>query len=78
MWYDHDLKETVNKIPESAFDIMHQNAKNPAIFNNKCPLTYHGNSDRIKSEKKLLQTLHVRVLQVLSNILLMIHCLLYY
>ncbi|GBB93176.1 hypothetical protein RclHR1_21240001 [Rhizophagus clarus] len=52
IWYDHDLKETVNKISQFAFDIMYQNAKNPVIFNHKCSLTYHGNSDRTKRQKK--------------------------
>src|SRR3954463_7701254 len=52
IWNDDDLEETLDKIMPSVFDIVHQNSKNPAIFNNERPLTYHGNSDRTKRQKK--------------------------
>jgi len=46
------LKETVDKITLSVFDIMYQNAKNPTVFNSTRPLTYHENSDRTQRRKK--------------------------
>ena len=49
---DIDLEETIDKIEPSVFDIMRQNSKNPVIFNNARPLTYHRNSDRTKRQKK--------------------------
>jgi hypothetical protein len=52
IWNDDDLEETVDKITPSVFDIMRQNSKDPVIFNNARPLTYHGNSDRTKRRKK--------------------------
>ena len=53
IWADIDLEETiVDKIEPSVFDIMHQNSKDPAVFNNSRPLTYHGNSERTKRRKK--------------------------
>jgi hypothetical protein len=52
IWNDDDLEETVDKITPSVFDIMCQNSKDPVIFNNARPLTYHGNSDRTKRRKK--------------------------
>ena len=55
IWNDDSLKETINKISLSAFDIMCQNAKNPTIFNSTHPLTYHKNFDRTQRQKKQLQ-----------------------
>ncbi len=52
IWVDIDLEETIDKIEPSVFDIMHQNSKDPAVFNNSRPLTYHGNSERTKRRKK--------------------------
>src|SRR5579871_6162855 len=52
IWNDDDLEETIDKITPSVFDIMRQNSKDPAVFNNARPLTYHGNSDRTKRRKK--------------------------
>src|SRR5215213_8834253 len=52
IWNDDDLEETIDKITQSVFDIMYQNSKDPAVFNNSRPLTYHGNSDRTKRRKK--------------------------
>jgi hypothetical protein len=52
IWNDADLEETVDKITPSVFDIMRQSSKDPVIFNNARPLTYHGNSDRTKRRKK--------------------------
>ena len=46
------MEETIDKITPSVFDIMRQNSKDPVIFNNARPLTYHGNSDRTKRRKK--------------------------
>jgi hypothetical protein len=52
IWNDDNLEKTVDKITPSVFDIMHQNSKDPVIFNNARPLTYHGNSNRTKRRKK--------------------------
>ena len=52
IWVDIDLEETIDKIEPSVFDIMHQNSKDLAVFNNSRPLTYHGNSERTKRQKK--------------------------
>ncbi|CAG8535876.1 13136_t:CDS:2 [Funneliformis caledonium] len=52
IWNNDSLKETVDKISLSVFDIMYQNAKNPTIFNSTYLLTYHGNSDRTQRRKK--------------------------
>lgn len=52
IWNDDDFEETVEKITQSAFNIMLQNAENPAVFDNARPLTYSGNSDRTKRRKK--------------------------
>ena len=52
IWVDIDLEETIDKIEPSVFDIMHQNSKDPAVFNNSRPFTYHGNSERTKRQKK--------------------------
>ncbi len=48
IWNDNNLKEIIDKINQSVFDIICQNAKNLTIFNNIHSLTYHGNSDKTK------------------------------
>ena len=55
IWVDIDLEETIDKIEPSVFDIMHQNSKDPAVFNNSRPFTYHGILKEPKGEKKQLQ-----------------------
>ena len=60
--FDIDLEETIDKIEPSVFDIMHQNSKDPAVFNNSRPLTYHGNSEEPKGKKSSCKSSKYRFL----------------
>ncbi|RHZ76761.1 hypothetical protein Glove_193g60 [Diversispora epigaea] len=60
-WNDEDLEKTIDKITQSAFDIMLKNVKNnPVVFNNARPLTYHGNSPRTKRRKKTIAKVAIK------------------
>ena len=50
-WYDNELENNLNKISQTVFDVMIENAKNPSAFTNKRPLVYIGNSERTQRRK---------------------------
>lgn len=37
-WYDDELENDLNQIPQTAFNVMIENAKNPSAFTNNRPL----------------------------------------
>ena len=54
-WHDGELENNLNQISQTAFDVIIENAKEPAAFTNNRPLVYVWNSGHRDVKNQLLK-----------------------